>query len=225
METTANYQETPATPAEIWAILRETALSQKETEKIVKENSLLQKETDRRMKETDRIMKETALSQKETDRRMQETDRQIQAFNKQFGELNNRFGEIVEYMVAPNLCKKFKDFGLIFQKANNGTKVDDPENDLHFEIDVVLENGNIALLVEVKTTLTTEEVKEHIKRLEKMRKYADLRGDKRSFMGAVAGVVMRPNVKQYALKQGFFVVEPSGETFNITPPQGQPKEW
>ena len=218
METTAGYQQTTATPAEIWAILRETALSQKET-------SLLQKETDRKMQETDRRMKETERLIQETSRQMKETDRQIQAFNKKFGELNNRFGDIVEYMVAPNLCKKFKDFGLIFQKANNGTRVNDPENGLHFEIDVLLENGNIALLVEVKTTLTTENVKEHIKRLEKMRKYADLRGDKRSFLGAVAGVVMRPNVKQYALKQGFFVVEPSGETFNITPPQGQPKEW
>ena len=81
------------------------------------------------------------------------------------------------------------------------------------------------MLVEVKTKLTTEDVKDHIARLEKMRKYADLHGDKRTFLGAVAGVVMTPNVKEYALGQGFYVIEPSGETFNITPPNGQPKEW
>ena len=81
------------------------------------------------------------------------------------------------------------------------------------------------MLVEVKSKLTTEYVKDHIQRLEDMRKYADLRGDKRTFLGAVAGVVITPNAKKYALKQGFFVVEPSGETFNITTPQGQPKEW
>ena len=79
--------------------------------------------------------------------------------------------------------------------------------------------------LEVKPKLTTEKVKEHIKRLEKMRKYADLHGDKRSFLGAVAGVVITTYAKKYALNQGFFVIEPSGETFNITSPEGQPKEW
>jgi hypothetical protein len=72
---------------------------------------------------------------------------------------------------------------------------------------------------------TVEDVKDHIKRLEKMRKYSDLRGDKRTFLGAVAGAVMTDNVKKYVLKQGFFVIEPSGENFNIIPPNGQPKEW
>ena len=51
------------------------------------------------------------------------------------------------------------------------------------------------MLVEVKTRLTTENVKDHVKRLEKMRVYADLHGDKRLFLGAVAGVVMTANAK------------------------------
>jgi hypothetical protein len=68
-------------------------------------------------------------------------------------------------------------------------------------------------------------VKDHVKRLEKMRVYADLKGDKRAFLGAVAGVVMTANAKKYALAQGFFVIEHSGETFNITHPNGKPKEW
>jgi hypothetical protein len=31
--------------------------------------------------------------------------------------------------------------------------------------------------------------------------------------------------RDYALSQGFYLIEPSGENFNITPPQGKPKEW
>jgi len=81
------------------------------------------------------------------------------------------------------------------------------------------------MLVETKVTLTTEDVRDHIERLKKMRKYADLHDDKRVFLGAVAGVVMTSYVKKYALKQGFYVIEPSGETFNITSPSGKPKEW
>ena len=176
-------------------------------------------------KEAEREMKELRESQKETDRQMKETDRQIQDFNKRFGEFDNRFGEVIEYMVAPNLREKFRELGLIFPKANNNTKVNDHENDIHFEIDVMLENGEKAILVEVKTKFTINDVKDHIERLEKMRKYADIHGDKRSFLGAVAAVIMTSQIKKYALKQGFYTVEPSGETFNITSPEGQAKEW
>jgi hypothetical protein len=169
------------------------------------------------LKETDRMMEKLRKSQEETDRIVKET-------SKQMGMYNNRFGEIVEYMVAPNLREKFWEMGLKFNIANSNT-VFSEEKKVLFEVDVLLQNGEKAMLVEVKTKLTTEDVKEHIEHLEKMRKYADLHGDKRAFLGAVAGVVMTPNVKKYALKQGFYVIEPSGETFNIISPSGQPKEW
>ena len=188
----------------VWAILQEVGRKQAELTKS-------QKETDRQIKETDLQIKET--------------DRQIKDYNRRFGEFHNRFGEIVEYLVAPNLCEKFREFGFDFQRANNNTRVSDHKNDIHFEIDVFLENYKKAMLVEVKTKPLTEDVKEHVKRLEKMRKYADLHNDKRLFLGAVAGVVMTASVKKYALKQGFFIIEPSGETFNITAPAGHPKEW
>ena len=77
----------------------------------------------------------------------------------------------------------------------------------------------------VKSKPTTEDVQDHIERLKKMRTYADLRGDKRTFLAAVAGAIIADNVKDYALKQGFFVIEPSGETFTIISPIGDPKEW
>ena len=151
--------------------------------------------------------------------------RQMEEYNKRFGDFHNRFGEIVEYMVAPNLLDKFRELGLIFQEAISRKVVKDYDNNILFETDIMLENGDNAMLVEVKTKLTTKDVKDHIKRLEKTRTYADLHGDKRTFLGAVAGVVMTSNVKKYALAQGFYVIEPSGETFNITPPNSKPKEW
>jgi hypothetical protein len=163
--------------------------------------------------------------QKEDREQLKEIGRRIDDYNKRFGEFHRRFGEVVEYMIAPNLCDKFREFGFIFEKANSGTRVKDYKNGIFFEVDIMLENGEKALLVEVKTKLTSEDVKAHITRLEKMRAYADSHGDKRAFLGAAAGVVMTDDVKKYALAQGFYVIEPSGETFNITPPSGQPKEW
>jgi hypothetical protein len=186
-------------------------------------------ETDRQMKETDRQMKETSReikeSQKETDRQMKETDRYIKEIGKQFGDFTNRFGEVVEYMIAPNLQEKFQDLGYDFQEASTKHKVHDKKNDIKFEIDVFLQNGDAAMLVEIKAKLLISDINDHITRLGKMRRYADLRGDTRHFLGAVAGIVVEDNEKEYALRNGFFLIEPSGENFNITPPHDKPKEW
>lgn len=175
------------------------------------------------------ILQRVGEKQEETARQIEELrksqKKQEDEFNKRLGRYTNRFGEIIEHLIAPNLREKFRDLGFNFLSANSNTLVDDHENNIHFEIDVKLENGDKVMLIEIKTKPTTEDVQEHIERLEKMRKYADLHGDKRKFLGAVAGVVMTTNVKEYALKQGFFAIEPSGETFYITPPKNQPKEW
>ena len=217
---------------QVWAILQEVSQSQKETDRLMKETSRKMEETDlqiektsRQMEETDRQVKETSRQIKETDRQMKETDRQMKNYDKRFGDFTNRLGEVVEHMIKPNLRKKFSELGYDFQIANSNTEISDFKNNIHLEVDVMLGNGDIAILVEIKTKLTISDVKEHIKRLEKMRTYANLRGDKRVFLGAVAGVVIPKNVKKYAIDQGFFLVKPSGETFNITPPSDKPKEW
>jgi len=168
-------------------------------------------------------LQEVAERQKETDRQMKEIDRRL---DKQLGKFGLRMGEVVKYKIAPNLREKFRELGLNFPQAYSNSDVADYENNIFLKIDVKLENDDKAMLVEVKTKLTAEDVKDHIKRLLKMRVYADLHDDKRMFMGSVAGVVTA-NVKEYALKQGLYVIEPhgSGETFLITPPSGAPKEW
>jgi hypothetical protein len=162
---------------------------------------------------------------KETDRKIQETDRQMKEIGKRFGDFTNRFGEVVEYMITPNLQDRFHDLGLDFQQASQDHSVRDHKNNIYLQIDVFFFYGDTAMAVEIKTKLTVSDINDHIKRLEKMRLFADLNGDKRTFLGAVAGVIVQPEVKEYALNNGFYLVEPSGETFNITPPHNKPKEW
>jgi chemotaxis protein histidine kinase CheA len=207
----------------VWAALQEVAERQREMQREAAEwQEKMQREAAERQ---EKMQREAAERQREAAERKKETDREMKEFNRRFGDFTNRFGEVVEYMIAPNLQEKFRELGLTFPQTNSGSYISDYDNNIFLEIDVKLENGDKAMLVEIKTKLTTEDVKEHIERLEKMRKYADLHGDKRVFLGAVAGVVMTLNVKNYALGKGLYVVEPSGETFNITPPPGQPKEF
>jgi hypothetical protein len=175
--------------------------------------------------ETRERQEENARQQEKNARQQEETDRQIKDINKRFGEYSNRLGEIAEYMVAPNLREKFRELGLIFPKATRNADISDYDNNIFLEIDVLLENGDKAMLVEVKTKLISDHVNAHIERLEKMRKYADLHGEKRTFLGAIAGVVIPDDIKKLALGHGLFVIEPSGETVTMTPPSRKPKEW
>jgi ribosomal protein L9 len=167
-----------------------------------------QEENARQLKETDRILKEKALD-----------------FDKRIGALTNLFGDVTEAMIAPKICEKFEEFGFNFPRANPNVRFNDRVNKISFEVDIMLENGDKAMLIEAKTKLTIERINYHLSRLEKMRNYANLHGDKRAFLGAVAGIVVTDEVKDYALNQGFYFIEYAGENFYITPPLGKPKEW
>jgi len=175
------------------------------------------------------LIQEVGKKQEETDRQLKETDRMLKrhakSANKRLGALTNLFGDMTEAMVAPKICKKFEEFGLYFPKANPNSRLDDWVNEISFEVDIMLENGEKAMLIEAKTKLTEERIDKHILRLGKMRKYADLHGDKRTFLGAVAGIVVTDEIKKYALDQGFYFIEYAGETFYITAPKDKPKEW
>ena len=93
-------------------------------------------------------------------------------------------------------------------------------------MDVWLENGEFALAVEVKSSLRVEHVKDHVKRMGLLRGYADERQDRRKLLGAVAGAVVRKPARDYAFKQGFYVIEPSGDTVKISAPEGfTPRIW
>jgi len=207
---------------QVWATLQETARQQKETDRIIRES---QEKTARLHEETAVLQKETARRQEENIKLQKENELQIKDINKRFGEYSNRLGEISEYMIAPNLRDKFNELGFNFQKTSKNTEVADRINNIFMEIDYFLENYDKAMLVEVKTKLISDHVNAHIERLEKMRKYANLHRDKRVFLGAVAGVVIPDEIRKLALNNGLYVIEPSGETFIITPPFGEPKEW
>jgi hypothetical protein len=171
------------------------------------------------LQETKQIFRENA-ERYERERKESEAD-----FNKKLGEYINLFGEVTEYTMAPKMREKFIEFGFTFPKTERNVSIRDNINDIFLEIDVMLENDENAILVEIKTKLTIERINDHIDRLEKMRRYADLRGDKRSFIGAVAGVVVTDKERKYALDQGFYLIEPAGQNLSITAPNGKPKEW
>jgi hypothetical protein len=165
------------------------------------------------------MFQETARRFEETDRRFKETDRKI-------SRLGGRLGELVEHLVAPNILEKFNKLGYVFGKAGLDVSFVDARGAFLAEVDILLENGDIALAVEVKSKLMIDDVRDHIARMEKLRRYAGEHRDSRKLLGAVAGAIIPQESKSFALKNGFYVIEQAGDTVKIDVPEGfKPREW
>jgi len=167
--------------------------------------------------------KELQKAQKEAWKAIRETQQAVKETQKNIGGLNNTLGSMVERIMTPALPQKFKPFGFTFDKIS--TIKWTTNGNVFAEIDGLLENGTQAMAVEVKTTLEIEDINDHLKRMEKIRKYADEHGDKREFLCAIAAMIVKPKPKEYALKQGFFVIEPSGEDVKVIKPEKEPRVW
>jgi hypothetical protein len=187
-------------------------------------------ETDRKMQETDRRMKETDRRMKETDRQIKETERMMressEKLNRKMGELGNKLGSLVEHMIIPDIEKKFNEMGYTFENVATNLKMKDPSGNTYAEVDIALENGDYVMLIEVKTDLKTEHIKEHRQRMETIRRAGRKWPDKK-LLGAVSAAIVEGNVRDYAKKNGFFVISQAGETVRIDRPEGEfsVKEW
>ena len=192
------------------------------------ENAEQQKETVRRMQETDRLIRELREESKETDRRLKKAEELVSETGRQMGGLNNSFGELAQHLVAPNIIKKFNEHGFYFTKCSLNVKIKDPEDkkkDLA-EIDIMLEDGDIVVIVEVKARAKKEDLEDHAMRMEKLRLYADAQGDKRRYQGAVAVAIANDHIRRLILGQGFYLIEQTGDTVLINIPEGfRPRNW
>ncbi|MDR0399432.1 MAG: hypothetical protein LBH51_00635 [Treponema sp.] len=176
------------------------------------------------LQETRQIIREMGA---ETDRKMQETFQRMKETDRKIGKLGSRLGEIIEHIMSPKLHEKFEKLGYRFNHTSRHHEIVDSDDKRKVtEVDILLENGDYVMAVEVKTRLSTPDVKDHIKRMERLRRVADAHHDRRKYMGAVAGAVVDKRVLAHAVKSGFFVITPSGETVDIEAPEGgKPRIW
>jgi hypothetical protein len=187
------------TADDVWKLLAELATAQKETERILQEQSL------------------------ETNRRMEETDRQIRQMSKEIGALGGRWGRFVENMVAPACETLFLNRGIPVHQVSQ--RVKKRLNGETLEIDVLVSNENHVLVVEVKSSLGVEDVKELIEDLKEFQQFFPEYNQKQLY-GAVAGIEIEEGADKYAYRQGLFVLAQSGESVAIlNDAKFQPKVW
>ena len=205
--TDGNPHRDPATPQEIWEILREI--------------SAAQQETDRQMQETDRRLQETDRQMQETDRRLQETDqlltRQARAADRRMDKLdelfNGQWGKLIESLVEGDLIGLLQRRGIAVQHTVTNPRQNYGER--RWEFDIVAINGEEVVVVEVKTTLRVPDLDRFISRLNEFPELTPEYASRRVY-GAVAYLKAYQESDVRAERLGLFVIRATGSSASIT---------
>ena len=199
-------------------------------------------ESSKRMEEYEReYQKRKVESERESQRKFDEaweridntlsdykknTEKSIAEMSKNLGGLGNALGHLTEGLFSPKLIDKFDEHGFTFDTQANYKKYKE-NGQFVTEVDSFLENGAYVMLVEIKTTLSTEDVDYHLERIKKVRRHMDKRGDARKILGTVAGAFIPEDVSRHAYRNGLFIVVQNGEAVEIStvPRWFKPREW
>jgi DNA repair exonuclease SbcCD ATPase subunit len=214
---------------------REEEARKREEEARKREEEARKREEEARKREEEarkRQEEETRIWQEESRKREEELqesrkalDRDLRNLAKQVGGITDTLGKFAQEQVHPRLVEMFRKRGVFMEEIHHNIVVQRDGLD-YLEIDLLLVNTVYSVVVEVKNTLTPKDIDEHIERLEKLQKSPSrsIKGTK--MYGAVAAMIMSHEVERYAIKKGFFVVKPNGDSVEISnAPSFKPKTW
>ncbi|MDR0870394.1 MAG: hypothetical protein LBN39_06335, partial [Planctomycetaceae bacterium] len=103
----------------------------------------------------------------------------------------------------------------------------DDKKQILAEADLILLNGEIAVIVEVKLTAETKDIPHFLKALDIIKTRPDRITGGLKLIGAIAGGVIDDSVVRFAQKSGLYVIRQNDDTFEIDPsPEGfKAKVW
>ena len=173
-------------------------------------------ETDKKFQKTDKKFQKT---DKRLDEKFQATEREIDKLSRSVDKLvqstrglTSKWGEFVEELVAPGAIRVFNDRGIKVEEL--AQRVSAKRSGMEMEIDILLTNDQYTVAIEVKSTLTLEDVKYFLKKLDNFKKVFP-RYKVNKVLGGVAGVVIHKGVDRYAYQKGLFVIKPFGDSITI----------
>lgn len=148
-------------------------------------------------------------------------------FDKRLGELSGTWGKFVAELVKPKIVEMFKERGVKI-KTSLQNVVGFLDDQKFYEIDLLLMNNEYAVAVEIKSLLSVEDVKEHLERLEKIKKVPPERVNLSNItiFGAVAAMIVEGDADRYAYKKGLFVLRQKGNIVEIVNDEKfKPQVW
>jgi len=137
--------------------------------------------------------------------------------------LTGKWGRFVEGLVTPAAVKMFRERGIDVKYASTRNRVRQDGEEM--EADVLFENDEFAIVIEVKSTLSVEDINFYLEKLERFKEFFP-RFKKYKLIGAVAGIVIEEGADKYAYRKGLFVIAQTGETMKIlNDGKFRPKVW
>ncbi|MEO5351283.1 MAG: hypothetical protein H7836_16820 [Magnetococcus sp. YQC-3] len=209
---------------DVWKMFQETnRLFQESQERWEQRHQEMERVLQADRAETKSVFQETERQIQETAAQMRETDIKVKQVSALVGNLGGRWGEFVEGLIALACIAMFRERGIqVDEIFPRGKKVIDGK---HMEIDLLVANAVAAVLIEVKSQLQVEDVRNHLTRLAEFKAFFPRYANCQVY-GAVAGIVVESKADQFAMKQGLFVIEQSGESVRLANDREfKPKVW
>lgn len=175
------------------------------------------------IREIKQLLKELVLSQKDTEKRFQETDVKFQETDARFKETDKRikaafelfegqWGKLMESLVEGDLIRLLNERGIIVHDTSMRRK--GRHNGQNFEFDIIAHNGREIVVVEVKTTLKTADVRAFTEKLKNARVWMEEYKDYNIY-GAVAFLRADGGSDLFAENERLFVIRATGNSASL----------
>lgn len=156
----------------------------------------------------------------ETDKKFKETDKKLNKLERLF---TSQWGKLVESLVEGDVITILNQRGIDVTdtiKRRSGRR-----DGVDYEFDIIAINGTEIVIVEVKTTLRPEDIRDFVDKLKQAKKWMPEYSEKKVY-GAVAFISEDAGTAAMAEKNGLFVIRATGDSARIV--NGNtfiPKSW
>ena len=156
----------------------------------------------------------------ETDKKFKETDKKLNKLERLF---TSQWGKLVESLVEGDVITILNQRGIDVTdtiKRRSGRR-----DGVDYEFDIIAINGTEMVIVEVKTTLRPEDIRDFVDKLKQAKKWMPEYSEKKVY-GAVAFISEDAGTAAMAEKNGLFVIRATGDSARIV--NGNtfiPKSW
>jgi len=157
---------------------------------------------------------------KEAEKLFEKTDQKIDRLAKMYGGASENSREMAEEFFKRGLEARDSIFGIQYEQVD---RLERKRKSLQGEYDIVLHNGEHAIVIEVKFKLHPDDVDDFIER--KLPKFKPLFKEyaHKKVIGAVAALTIPKESYEKAKKYGLLVLSQAGE--NITVMNPKDFEW
>ena len=207
-------------------VLRELSEEHKKTEQAQQKTEQAQQKTEQAQQKTEQAQQKTKQAQQKTEQALQELAKSQQktedsirelkgSLDETNGNFNNKWGSFLENFIEGDLLKIFKQRNVEVNRLSPGHIVKSPEGQVLAEYDFILPNGEVVIVVEVKTTVSSNKLDSFIDKLRRFKGYCS-EFSKHKIYGAIAYVKADRELLKNAQDHGLYLIQAPGGENNVT---------